>query len=371
MNNKNSQKYDFSEKENKITEKDFSTSIFSDTIISEKKSLFERPQYIPKISVEMGCYNFEKYIGEAIESVLAQTLQPYELIISDDQSTDNSWEIIQYYAQKYPNLIRAFRTSKNSGMKKCGIMRKDLVRGELISTIDGDDRWLPRKLELEWEALKKYPNAKLAYSNVYIINDSGSRIGVWHDDKDDLPPCGDVFIQTFAKRFFKNNRSVFRSHLMYYDVLKKIGYKDLNENLMHPDWDKKIRITAKYKVAYSGHALVEYRNHDKGIHKTKAKDLFKSANYVVRKNMHLLKKHSKKEIEYVEKNIKMLLLNLADLSQINSEKIDFPNFGEILDSPGPVLINSLPKSGTNMVAKMLQLLSGFSQEVLHTYQVRL
>jgi len=330
-----------------------------------KNSIENTADKYPKISVDMGCYNFAKYIAEAIESVLAQTLQPYEIIISDDCSDDNSWEIIQKYQKQYPDFIRAFQTSKNIGMKQCGILRKDQVKGELLSSIDGDDRWLPQKLEFEWEALKKYPEAKLAYSNVFIINELGEKIGVWYDGNGECPPSGDVFIKTFAKRFFKTNRNVFRNQLMYYDVLKEIGYKDLDDNLIHTDWDKKIRLTAKYKVAYSGHALVEYRNHDKGIHRTKANDLFKSANYVVRKNMHLLKTRPKNEIVYVKRNIRTLLDKLADLSQIEYETIEFPNFSAVLESPGPVLINSLPKSGTNMAAKVLQLLSGFSQEAFH------
>ena len=259
----------------------------------------------PRISVDMGCYNFEDYIAEAIESVLAQTLQPYELIITDDNSADKSWEIIDYYAKKYPDLIRAFRQPENIGMKRCGMFRKDLASGDLLSSIDGDDRWLPRKLELEWAAMQKNPEAKIAYSNVYIIDKSGKRTNIWYDGKGDPPPSGDVFVQTFSKRFFKDHRSVFRNQLMYLDVLKEIGYKDLDDRLIHNDWDKKIRMTAKYKVAYSGHALVEYRVHGKGIHNTKAEKIFESTNYVIQKNMNLINSRTSKEKQFIIENIKM------------------------------------------------------------------
>ena len=318
-----------------------------------------------RISVEMGCCNFEKYIAEAIESVLAQTLKPYEFIISDDHSTDNSWEIIKYYAGKYPNLIRAFRTSENVGMKKCSILRKDMVSGDLLSMIDGDDRWLPQKLELEWEALRKHPEAKIAYSNVYIIDEFGNRNDIWYDGQGDPPPSGDVFVQTFAKRFFQNNRNVFRNPLIYFEVLKKLGYYDLDDHLIHVDWDRKIRMTAKNKVVYSGKALVEYRIHGKGIHNAKANHLFESANYIVNKNMHLLRNRSFKEIKYVESNVRSLLSNLSNIANLKQGEIEWPDFQKILNSANPVLINSLPKSGTNMLAKSLQLFLGFSNSTLH------
>jgi LPS sulfotransferase NodH/glycosyltransferase involved in cell wall biosynthesis len=316
---------------------------------------------LPKISVEMGCYNFENYIAEAIESVLSQTLRPYEIIISDDHSTDRSWMIIESYQNKYPDLIRAFRTPENIGMKKCGILRKDMIRGDLFSTIDGDDRWLPRKLELEWEALKRNPEAKLAYSNVYLIDESGEKIGICYDGSGDPPPSGDVFVQTFAKRFFKTNRSVFRSHLMYYDVLKEIGFKDLDENLMHPDWDKKIRMTAKYKVAYSGHALVEYRSHNNGIHKSQAKDLFKSTNYVIQKNIHLLQDRSPAEQQFVLENLKTLLVQDYTYGQKFAGKNDERRKGDCSriiqcgndKGANLIFLISQPRAGSTLVQRIL------------------
>ena len=95
----------------------------------------------PRISVLIFSYNFRKYIAECIESVLAQTLKPFEIIICDDHSTDTSWEIIQRYNRSYPGLIRAFRHVKNLGHTKNGLFGRSKVLGELQSEIDGDDKW--------------------------------------------------------------------------------------------------------------------------------------------------------------------------------------------------------------------------------------
>ena len=61
--------------------------------------------HIPRISVVMPAYNAEKYIGEAIESILQQTFSDFEYIIIDDGSTDRTWEIIQEYAQKDERVV--------------------------------------------------------------------------------------------------------------------------------------------------------------------------------------------------------------------------------------------------------------------------
>ncbi|MEN8763083.1 MAG: glycosyltransferase family 2 protein, partial [Thiogranum sp.] len=104
----------------------------------------------PRISVVIVNYNFSKYLRECIESVLAQTLQPCEIVIYDDCSTDESWNIITEYSQRLPHLIVAHRQQKNAGMQVNGNAALRRAQGELVCWLDGDDRWLPRKLELEW-----------------------------------------------------------------------------------------------------------------------------------------------------------------------------------------------------------------------------
>lgn len=260
----------------------------------------------PEISVVLFSCNFEKFIAEAVESVINQTLTPFEIIICDDHSSDDSWKIISSYAEKHPGLIRSFRHQHNIGPIRNGKFGKEKAQGDLVSIIDGDDRWLPRKLELEWKALINYPGAKVAYSNVILIDKNGKPAGCWYDGKGGAPPSGDVFVQTFAKRFFPNRRSIFRNQLMCRNVIQELGYDD-DAIDRHADWDLKIRMAARYPVAYSGQALVEYRIHDSGIHRTRAKDLLKSTQYVIQKNSHLLKERTNEERRYVIENLKTLV----------------------------------------------------------------
>ena len=71
---------------------------------------------IPKFSVAIITYNQEKFIGRALESVLVQKKWVYEIVICDDCSQDNNWNIIMDYYHKYPEIIRPFRNEKNLGI---------------------------------------------------------------------------------------------------------------------------------------------------------------------------------------------------------------------------------------------------------------
>jgi len=98
----------------------------------------------PLVSIMMPAYNAGKYIGRAIESVLAQTYENWELIIIDDCSTDNTYEIVASY--KDPR-IRIFRNDVNVGP---GPSRNEAIkysRGEWLAYLDADDIWLPERLE--------------------------------------------------------------------------------------------------------------------------------------------------------------------------------------------------------------------------------
>ena len=170
---------------------------------------------LPRISIVIVTYNFGRCLRECIESVLSQTLEPFEIVICDDHSTDNSWAIIKEYSQQYPRLIKAYQHEQNMGPYYNGAFGVKVASGDLVSFIEGDDRWLPQKLELEWKALQRHPEAQIAYSNVYTIDAEGNRTGIWYyDGKGPAPPSGDVFIEVFSRRVFHNTRKTFRNELV-------------------------------------------------------------------------------------------------------------------------------------------------------------
>ena len=277
--------------------------------LQEKVQLLQETH--PPISVTMGCFNFERFIAEAIESLLNQTLQPHKIIIGDDYSTDGSWDIIQDYARKYPSIIEAYQHEERKGHIHNGIFMKDKIQTSLFSEIDGDDRWHPEKLEKEWQALRRNPRCDIAYSGVRIVDEAGNATEKWLYQEDN-PPQGNVFVQVFAKQFYTNTRSLFRNPLMYFDCMKNAGYGVPEKAIVHTDWDRKIRLTAKYRVVGTEEYLVDYRSHDGGISSLRRNGLYESAQIIFNKNKHLIRANcSREEQAYIVENINSLFLRLV------------------------------------------------------------
>lgn len=108
----------------------------------------------PFVSIILNNYNYEAYVGEAIESVLNQTYLNYELIVVDDGSTDNSREIIEVYAKKSDKIIPIYK--QNGGQTSAFNAAFSAARGDVIALLDSDDYWYPPKLERIVEKHKKY-----------------------------------------------------------------------------------------------------------------------------------------------------------------------------------------------------------------------
>lgn len=128
------------------------------------------------VSIIMPCYNAERYIGKAIESVLEQTYTDWELLVVDDCSTDNSADIIRQYAER-DSRIRYLKTDTPSGSpsqpRNIGF---DHVRGRFIALLDSDDVWLPRKLEEQLAFMQEHGH-RFVYSDYEKISPDGRSSG--------------------------------------------------------------------------------------------------------------------------------------------------------------------------------------------------
>lgn len=100
-----------------------------------------------RISVYIVSYNQEKYIRQAIESVLNQSISPFELCIFDDHSTDKTWNIIQEYAEKYPFVVKAHYHKRNLGIFKNFNYAESHLLGNVITAVAGDDYIMPGYFE--------------------------------------------------------------------------------------------------------------------------------------------------------------------------------------------------------------------------------
>ena len=133
----------------------------------------------PVVSVIMPVYNAQAYVGEAIESILAQTYRNFELIIIDDASTDASWRIIRKYAKAHPEFIRAHRLDKNinQGGDACANIALELARGAYIARMDADDIAYPARLAKQVAYLSNHPTCSLVGGSADVIDKNGVIIG--------------------------------------------------------------------------------------------------------------------------------------------------------------------------------------------------
>ncbi len=127
----------------------------------------------PSISIIMPVWNGEKYLAAAIDSLLAQTFTDFELLVVDDGSTDRTPEILRAYADPRLRVLRldhaGIVVALNHGMSQ--------ARAEWIARLDADDLSLPRRLELQWQAVARRPRAVLCHTAVTFFGDENLVIG--------------------------------------------------------------------------------------------------------------------------------------------------------------------------------------------------
>lgn len=123
-----------------------------------------------EISVIVPCYNQESYIAETLDSVLAQTFERFEIIVVNDGSRDDSWEIIQRYASRYPEKIVAV-TQESQGVIASRNNAIRQARGTYIYPLDGDDKMHPDCLQLLYDAITS-GKGDVIYSDTELFGDA-------------------------------------------------------------------------------------------------------------------------------------------------------------------------------------------------------
>ena len=127
------------------------------------------------VSVIVPVYNIEQYVAFAVKSVLDQTYSHFELLIVDDGSCDRSLEICQQFTDSRIRVIhqenRGLAGARNTGIRA--------AKGELIALLDGDDCWLPEKLEKHVAHLERSPQVGISFSCSEFIDEAGKRLGTF------------------------------------------------------------------------------------------------------------------------------------------------------------------------------------------------
>lgn len=128
------------------------------------------------VSIITPSYNSSEFIADTIEGILKQTYQNWELLITDDCSTDNSVEIIKSYALK-DSRIKLWQLEENSGAGICRNKSIEAAQGRYIAFCDSDDVWMPTKLEMQLLFMEN-KGCALVYSSYMLMNEQKEVTGI-------------------------------------------------------------------------------------------------------------------------------------------------------------------------------------------------
>jgi glycosyltransferase involved in cell wall biosynthesis len=221
---------------------------------------------VPKVSVILTSFNHDRFVGEAIESVLAQTFQDFELIIADDASTDRSREVISSY--KDPR-IRLFQSEKNERGLINKVLKSGLVLGQYVAIHHSDDVWEGDKLARQVEILDSNPQVAAVFTTASII-DANGRMFEEHENLDDSTR---FYIRIFNQEnrnrdewlrrfFFQENCLCHPSAMIRKSCYDSVGCYNVYYRQL-PDFDFWIRICLQHEIFILQDKLVRFRILDK------------------------------------------------------------------------------------------------------------
>jgi Glycosyltransferases involved in cell wall biogenesis len=202
-------------------------------------------------------YNHEKYLAEAIESVLNQTIRDLELIIVDDDSKDNSRHIIKEYSAKDPRVKPIFH-ERNFGISRGGNDCLKNATGEYFGFIGSDDLWVPTKLEQQLKVLATHGDA-VVWSEGDIINADGNSVGQKFTDfnaRGNKPTSGRIY-----KDIINENYVFGQSLLFKREYTKELRF---NPDLKYLcDYQFIVDLAFKHDFLFIPESLAKYRIHGK------------------------------------------------------------------------------------------------------------
>jgi glycosyltransferase involved in cell wall biosynthesis len=131
------------------------------------------PPRHPKVSVCVSAYNQEKYIGDCLQSLVDQTFsEPYEIVVSDDRSTDRTAAIMNGFRDAHPDRIRVIENTVNKGPFGNYLTVHSAARGEYVAHMDGDDLAFPNKLQTQVRYLDEHPDCNVSWHRMRFFDES-------------------------------------------------------------------------------------------------------------------------------------------------------------------------------------------------------
>jgi glycosyltransferase involved in cell wall biosynthesis len=202
------------------------------------------------VSVILPVYNSERYISEALLSVLRQSYRDCEVIVIDDGSSDRTGAIVKGIEAKAPTRIRyLFQRNRGAGAaRNTGIKN---ARGRYLAFLDADDVWLSEKLKRQVELLRKDPATGMVYCDNYFIGPDGNEVKGYRR-------MIELYSGSIALQLFNHYLIITSSALLRKECVEKVG--GFREDLtVGEDYDLFLRIAYEFPVALIREKLYKRR----------------------------------------------------------------------------------------------------------------
>jgi glycosyltransferase involved in cell wall biosynthesis len=220
----------------------------------------------PRVSAIIIFLDEERFLEEAIESVFQQSYADWELLLVDDGSTDASSDIARRYAAAHPDRVRYLEHDghANRGMSASRNLGIAHARGEFIAWLDGDDVWLPRKLERQVALADRHPEAAMVYGPLQVwYGWTGEPADRQRDfvqplgfSANSLIPPPDLLIG-----FLRDDLHTPGGELVRRSVLEEVGGFNADFRGMYEDGVVHARICLRHPVFAAGECWYRYRQH--------------------------------------------------------------------------------------------------------------
>ena len=226
----------------------------------------------PKVTVLLPVFNGEKYLREAIDSILAQTFTDFEFLIIDDGSTDNTWDILTSFQDP---RVRLIKNSVNMGLTRALNKGLGLARGEYVARMDADDISLPERLQRQEAFLDINQNIAMVGCWVEMIDENGQKT-----KRVNFP------IVPYLLRWRLLFTNTFAHSAVMFRKDAALGVGGYSEKLRYAqDYDLWSRISIHWDVANIPSELVEWRFWKEGISALQAKKQEETTIQIAKRNM--------------------------------------------------------------------------------------
>ena len=221
---------------------------------------------MPIISVVMPAYNAEKYISEAIDSILAQTFRDFEFIIINDASTDSTKEIIKSYTDPRIKLIN---NEQNRGIAKSLNIGLAIAHGKYIARMDSDDIALPERFQIQFDFMEQHPDIDICGSWVKTFG-----------DKEEL-------LQRFQSHEQIRDATFFYCPLIHPSTIFKtnLNFEYSSEFPRAEDYDLWCKKINEWKFANIPEVLILYRIHENQVGKAHKNEQDNNTNDIIFRNI--------------------------------------------------------------------------------------